>query len=193
MWTGSHARSPAPWSIFDPCCSGAVDRPRVVVAAGLAVLLIAGVIIASLVFGSRGQSTAPPRPVALVAVPAPSAGSPDCAGLIRDLPANMQSGSTVLARAQLAEPAPPAAAAWAAENVEPVVLRCGLDRPAELTPTTQTRAVSGVQWLPIEGQGATTWYTVDRAVFVALTVPATAGTGPLQEISALIAKLPRKP
>jgi hypothetical protein len=168
-----------------------VDRARIVVAAGLAVLLIAGVIIASLVFG--GQGAAPPRSVALVAVPAPSAGSPDCTALVRSLPAALQSGSTVLAKANLAEPAPPGAAAWAAENTEPVVLRCGLDRPADLTPSTATRAVDGVQWLPVEGQGATTWYTVDRSVFVALTVPASAGTGPLQDISGLIGKtLPRK-
>jgi Protein of unknown function (DUF3515) len=178
-----------------------VDRPRVVIAAGLAVLLIAGVIIVSLVFGSRegDQAASPPPPartgpVALVPVPAPSAGSADCDSLVRNLPATLQSGSTVLSKATLAEPAPPASAAWTDQRTEPVVLRCGLDRPAELTPTTNTRAVSGVQWLPVEGAESTTWFVVDRTVYVALTVPATAGTGPLQDISDLVGKvLPRKP
>jgi hypothetical protein len=177
-----------------------VDRPRVVVAAGLAVLLIAGVIIVSLVFGSReqDQASAPPSPtrtgpVALVPVPAPSAGSADCDSLLRKLPATLQSGSTVLSKAALAEPAPPATAAWTDQRSDPVVLRCGLDRPAELTPTTQTRAVSGVQWLPVDGAESTTWYLVDRPVYVAVTVPATAGTGPLQDLSDLIGKtLPRR-
>jgi hypothetical protein len=44
-----------------------------------------------------------------------------------------------------------------------------------------------VGWLVLTGDGASTWYTADREVFVALTVPADAGTGPLQRISETIA------
>jgi hypothetical protein len=114
--------------------------------------------------------------------------------LLKNLPASLQSGSTVLAKAQLAEPAPPAAAAWTDQRSDPVVLRCGLEKPAEFTSLTNTRAVDGVQWLPVEGEQSTTWYLVDRTVYVAVTVPASAGTGPLQDLSALIGKtLPRKP
>ena len=132
--------------------------------------------------------------MALVPVPAPSAGSADCVALLGKLPATLQSGPTVLSKAVVAEPAPPAAVAWTDQRSDPVVLRCGLDRPAELTPTTQTRAVNGVNWLPIDGPEATTWYLVGRSVYVAVTVPATTGTGPLQEISDLIGKtLPPKP
>jgi hypothetical protein len=167
------------------------------VSAVLAVLLLAGVIIASLVFGSREQTAGPPPPtrtgpVALVPVPAPAAGSPDCAALLEKLPATLQSGSTVLTRAQLAEPAPPASVAWTDQRSDPVVLRCGLDKPAELTPTTNLRAVDGVAWLAIDGEQSTTWYLADRAVYVAVTVPVTAGTGPLQDISALIGRTMRK-
>jgi Protein of unknown function (DUF3515) len=176
-----------------------VDRPRVVIAAVLAVLLLAGVIITSLVFGSREQAAEPPPPtrtgpVALVPVPAPAAGSPDCGTLLENLPATLQSGSTVLSRAQLAEPAPPASVAWTDQRTDPVVLRCGLDKPAELTPSTdKLRAVDGVSWLAIDGTDATTWYLVDRAVYVAVTVPASAGTGPLQDITALIGRtMPKK-
>lgn len=67
-----------------------------------------------------------------------------------------------------------------------MVLRCGLDRPAELTPTAQLRVVNGVQWLEVPGEGTATWYAVDRPVFVALTIPGDAGTGPLQDLSTLI-------
>lgn len=171
------------------------------VAAAAAVLLVVGVITVSLVFGSRGGGEAAPSssapspsapirtgPVALVPVPAPAAGSPDCATLVAKLPATLQSGSTVLAKAELAAPAPPATAAWTDQRSDPVVLRCGLDRPAELTPTTNLRAVSGVSWLPIDGAESTTWYLVDRSVYVAVTIPASAGTGPLQDLSDLIGK-----
>ncbi|TCO57032.1 uncharacterized protein DUF3515 [Actinocrispum wychmicini] len=171
------------------------------VAAVAAVLLIVGVIIVSLVFGSRGRDRASPTPpdptrtgpVALGPVIAPAAGSPECGTLLTKLPATLQSGSTVLAKVPLREPAPPATAAWADQRADPVVLRCGLDRPAELTPTTTLRAVSGVSWLPVDGTDSTTWYLADRTVYVAVTIPATAGTGPLQDLSDLIGKtLPKK-
>jgi hypothetical protein len=74
------------------------------------------------------------------------------------------------------------------------VLRCGLARPGELTPTSALREISGVRWLPVEGAVATTWYVVDRPVYVALTVPAGSGTGPLQDVSTTVDRtLPTRP
>lgn len=169
------------------------------VAAGLAVVLAVGVVVAGVMLGSgsdagsspdtRSTNTAAPRtgPLALVAVDAPGAASPECASLIEALPDEITSDRKPLNRLDLAEPAPQAAAAWSGERGEPVVLRCGLNQPAELTPTAQLRQVDKVAWLPIEGDGASTWYTVDRTVFVALTVPDGTGTGALQTISELVA------
>jgi hypothetical protein len=171
------------------------------VAAGLAVVLAVGVVVAGLVLGSgsdagsspttQSTNTAAPRtgPLALVAVDAPAAASPECASLTEALPGEITSDQKPLTRLDLAEPAPPAAAAWSGERGEPVVLRCGLGQPAELTPTASLREVSRVKWLPVEGDGAATWYTVDRAVFVALTVPEGTGTGALQTISELVAEV----
>jgi hypothetical protein len=181
-----------------------VDRPRVLIAAGVAVLLIVGVIIVSLVYGSREREQAgqqpPPAPtrsgpVALVPVPAPQAGSADCATLLGKLPATLPSGDTVLKRATLADPAPRATAAWTDGTSDPVVLRCGLDKPAELTPTTdKLRSVSGVAWLPEDGTESTTWYLADRTVYVAVTIPSTAGTGVIQSMSEVVsANLAKKP
>ncbi len=82
--------------------------------------------------------------------------------------------------------------AWGAPN--PVVLRCGLDRPPELTRDASLRVVNGVRWLHVPGQGSATWYAVDRPVYAALTVPADAGTGPLQQMSDTLADtLPETP
>jgi uncharacterized protein DUF3515 len=161
------------------------------VAVALVALLAVGVVVTSLVLTSgdepatQGKTSTPPAgPLALVDVDAPDAGSASCTSLMKALPNTLPDSGKTLRRLPIADPAPPAAAAWGGTRGEPVVFRCGLPRPGELTPTSQLREISGVRWLPIEGDGATTWVVVDRPVYVALTVPAGSGTGPLQEISA---------
>ncbi|NIH81927.1 DUF3515 domain-containing protein [Amycolatopsis viridis] len=162
--------------------TGAPPRTLLVLAAVLVLVLAAGVAVAGLVMRSgRDENGA----LALVPVDAPQAAAPECAQLIPALPAQLDSKGTALTRRTIAEPAPPATVAWGAPDA--IVLRCGLGKPPELTQTSQLRLVSGVQWLPVEGPGSSTWYVVDRAVYIALTVPDSAGTGPLQEISDTIA------
>jgi hypothetical protein len=166
------------------------------VAVGLAAVLVLGVIIASQVLGddtggeatSTSQPARPTGPLALVGVDAPDAGTPSCTNLVNALPAELPSKGSALKRLPIADPAPPAAAAWAGDRGEPVIMRCGLARPAELRPDSSLREISAVSWLAVEGAGAMTWYTVDRPVYIALTIPADAGTGVVQEISETIAK-----
>lgn len=168
------------------------------VAAVLVALLVVGVVVASLTVGSddsgtaaatTGTPTPKPRtgPVALVAVDAPAAGSPECAKLTAALPDELPSAGVTLSRLPLADPAPEGAVAWGAETGEPVVLRCGLTRPPELTPTSSLSSIDKVQWLRVQGAGAITWYTVDRDVYIALTAPEDTGTGPMQDISNTVA------
>ncbi len=176
-----------------------LSRVTLFVAAGIAAVLVVGVIVASKVLGGdTGSGTAAPTttssgartgPLALAGVEAPDADAPECAKLVGSLPAKLPSKGEELARLPLADPAPPAAAAWAGDQGEPVVLRCGLPKPAQYAPTAQLRTISTVNWLPVEGDGASTWYTVDRPVYVALTIPDDAGTGVVQEMSATIAKV----
>lgn len=176
-----------------------LSRTALGVAVGLAVALLVGVIVAGVLLGSTppaAVTTGAPRtgPVGLVPVDAPAAGSAECALLVRSLPEAMSNGTDSVRRLPIAEPAPQATAAWGGGPGEPVVLRCGLNRPPELVRTAALREVSGVRWLPVTGVGATTWYAVDRAVYVALTIPDGTGTGPLQEISETIRTvLPAQP
>ncbi|KAA2253646.1 DUF3515 domain-containing protein [Solihabitans fulvus] len=175
-----------------------------VVVIGLPVLLAVAVAAAGLFLGTggRGDSSAAASsspaadrsgPLPLVPVPAPSAGSQDCVKLAGALPAKLVSGGATLTRRELAAPAPVGATAWGDASHDPVVLRCGLDKPSELTQTSNLREINGVKWLEVDGDGAATWYVLDRPVYVALTVPADAGTGPLQDISTTIAAtLPAK-
>lgn len=173
------------------------------IAAGLVLLLVAGVVVTSLLLNDGTDETAAPPnqrpkprtgPLALVPVDAPAGTSPECASLTGALPASLTSGDATLKQLRIADPAPPGALAWAGDRGEPVVLRCGLSRPAELLADSKLREVSGVRWLPVTGAGAATWFVVDRPVYVAVTVPEGTGTGPLQEISEIAARvLPPKP
>lgn len=160
-----------------------------VTAAALAVALAVAVAVVALTLRSAEPEAGP---LPLVPVPAPAAGSPACATLLSAVPTELTSNGSSLKVRELAAPAPPATVAWG--TADPLVLRCGLNRPAELTPTAALRLVNGVQWLQVPGDGASTWYVVDRDVYAALTVPDSAGTGPLQQISDTVAaKLPPRP
>ncbi|WP_447003872.1 DUF3515 domain-containing protein [Saccharothrix isguenensis] len=176
----------------EPEPASLLPRPLLAVALGLPALLAAGVAAVGLFLGAGGkEEAADPSadhsgPVALVPVPAPEAESDECKALVSALPMQLVSNGATLPRRELASPAPAAALAWGDKKHEPVVLRCGLDRPVALTPTSELRTISDVAWLVVSEGSASTWYVVDRPVYVALTVPSDAGTGPLQDISTTI-------
>ncbi|GHH45653.1 hypothetical protein GCM10017774_46910 [Lentzea cavernae] len=173
-----------------------MSRP-LIAAVGLAVVLAIGVAGLGLWLGTGNQSEDVPGrtgPLALVSIDAPDAGSPTCTTLVEKLPVGLPSGKDMLSRRELASPAPTATVAWGDAQHDPVVLRCGLPRPAELSATSQLRVISDVQWLELPGSGSSTWVIVDRAAYVALTVPGEAGTGPLQDISTTVRDLlPKQP
>lgn len=158
----------------------------------LALSLVTGVLIAAAMV--RNQ---PLGPLRLAVVPASSAGSADCAQLLAALPEKLDGGALGgLQRRQLAAPSPAGAAGW---GDPPVVLRCGLDRPAELTASARLLAVSRtgggeqVEFLHVANPDAGTWVAVDRPVYVVVTLPPDSGSGPLQQIAAVIANtLPRR-
>jgi hypothetical protein len=69
-----------------------------------------------------------------------------------------------------------------------VVLRCGLDRPAELTATSRLLTVSGVQFLEIPGPDTSNWVAVDRPVYIEVALPPVTGSGALQQLADVIAE-----
>jgi hypothetical protein len=155
-----------------------------------AIVVAAGAIIGILVFAALRQAPPEQRPVAIASVPAPKASSAECRALLDALP--QQLGD--YRRAAAADPAPAGAAAWqATAEGEPVILRCGLDRPAEFVVGSPMQVVDAVQWFELVDQGRSTWFAVDRPVYVALTLPQGSGPTPIQTISEVIAKsLPAK-
>ncbi len=131
---------------------------------------------------SRGRWRWPP-------VDAPDAAGPLCGALLAALPVELPATDGPLAPRPLADPAPPGVRAWAAVP-RPAVLRCGLPRPAELTPSSALLEVNGVRWLPLDDGGpdptVVTYVTVDRPVYVVLTAPVRAGSGPLQQVADVV-------
>lgn len=158
--------------------------PRALIIA--AVLLGVTTIGVILVIAAHHQ--APERPVALPAVAAPQAGAPACRAVTAALPQRLGRYQ----RAPVAQPAPDGAAVWrAGPDSEPVVLRCGLDRPAGFVVGSPIQVVDRVQWFQVSADkdrdaGRSTWYTVDRPVYLALTLPSGSGPAPIQELSEVI-------
>ncbi len=159
-------------------------RALIIAAAVVAVTAI-GVILAVATIRQAPQH--PREPVVLPAVPAPQAADPACGALTAALPQQLGDYQ----RAAVAQPAPQGATAWqAAPDSAPVVLRCGLDRPDDFVVGSAIQVVDGVQWFQVTTQSAgenrSTWYTVDRPVYVALTLPSGSGPTPIQQLSEVI-------
>ncbi|MBW0106743.1 DUF3515 domain-containing protein [Pseudonocardia sp. KRD291] len=183
-------------------------RPIVAVAVALPLLLalvVAGIGITLRLSGADAGPApdAPPvtGPIDVGPATDPSASSAACAGLLRLLPAALPSDGGSL-EPRPVSPAVDGARAWAAAP-EPVVLRCGVPRPAELGPSSPLVLVNGVNWLPLPdaagtaeaaGTRSSTYAVVDRGVYLTLSAPAEAGSGPLQAVSdAVAASLPPQP
>ncbi len=162
------------------------------------------------------QGSPEPRPVPIAAVPAPRADSTECHSLLAAVPEQLGD----YRRAPTAEPTPAGAAAWQDDpDSESIILRCGLDRPADFVVGSPIQVVDRVQWFRVGEAGAgkdgvgkdgvgkdgvgeagagrggrSTWYAVDRPVYVALTLPAGTGPTPIQQLSAALAEtLPATP
>ncbi|MCV7054231.1 DUF3515 domain-containing protein [Mycolicibacterium gilvum] len=168
--------------------------PRAVLIAAAAVAV--GAVVALLIVVAVMQREPAQKPVAVSGIPAPQADSPQCRSLVEALPEQLGD----YRRAQLVEPAPQGAAAWQPEapDGEALILRCGLDRPAEFVTGAPLQVVDAVSWFRVGEAGAgddrvgdgdrSTWFAVDRPVYVALTLPRDSGPTAIQTLSTIIAE-----
>lgn len=168
-------------------------HPAVIATAiALPVALVVGVLVAAIAVNRSPVLD----PVALGPVDSPDAASAQCTSLLDALPEDLGDYT----RAELADPAPVGVRAWvsAEENAEPVVLRCGLPRPIGFDVAAPLQVINGVQWFEVSGADdgidASTWFVVDRGVYVALTIPGDSGPTPLQDASSAVSgALPQQP
>lgn len=149
------------------------------------VLAIGTVVVLSLVTKAKPVVSGP-LPVATVGQP--GAESAACRALMPGLPAAL--GKLT---ARTLEGGGPGITAW---GDPAVLLRCGLETPAELTCSSELSVINTVSWLVLsEVPGQATYLAADRSVRIAVTVPDGSGTGPIQQLSNAIAdRLPlRRP
>jgi hypothetical protein len=142
------------------------------------VVTLPAVLALALVFARLDDSSGP------VPSSIPQAGSAGaCARLLQQLPVTLNGLA-----------ASPPGTAWpytAAWGTPAVVLRCGVPRPAQLAPESTAQLIGSggdlsVNWLPIAGRETTVWTTVDREVYIAVTVPVSYAMPPIAELSNVI-------
>lgn len=143
-------------------------RTPIYIALGLAIALALGVLIGAKLVYSKAAN----QPVTMAALDSPDASSAECAALLDALPAKLLSHK----RAQIADPAPDGAAAWASNSLEKVTLRCGVSLPLQYTKLSTLIDAEGAQWLQVidatPGSDMQTWYSINTFPTVAVTADA---------------------
>jgi hypothetical protein len=108
-----------------------------------------------------GCSSKPSAVAVAPTVPTGGAAAP-CAHLVTALPATIEGLATRVTR-----PPSPYTHAW---GKPPVVLRCGVRRPAGIA-GAQIVIVNGVRWFKQGAAGGITWTALRPAAYVAVTIP----------------------
>lgn len=119
----------------------------------------------------------------LKSVAAPQSGDAACSTLLGALPAELDGFR------RTGDTEPGGFARWTSDKDGAVEVRCGTDRPAELTATAKLQIINGVQWLQATPAGAPAadggsyWTAVDHRPYVTVWVPDGAGTSAVQATS----------
>ncbi len=99
--------------------------------------------------------------VSVDAYPTTMGSAVDCKGLLSDLPPSVADQPRRTVEDGLA-------GAW---GDPPIVLRCGVEKPASLKPTSQCHEVNGVGWLAERESDGWLFTTIGRELYVSLEVP----------------------
>lgn len=127
-------------------------------------------------------------PVTASAPPHAAADAASCTKVLEQLPVTL---GKLAPRVVHTTPDTPYVVAW---GDPPVVLRCGVDRPKDLVPGSSVQdftagSTSGPYYDVTKSGDANVWTTVDRAVYISITVPsAYQGADLVPPLSEAIAK-----
>ncbi len=123
---------------------------------GRAAAALVAVVLATAGCAPSAVTVTPPHPTGAAATA--------CRAVVKDLPRTV-----VDAEARQVSPGTALAAAW---GDPPVVLRCGVGRPAKLRHTSPCAEVNGVGWFAERARRGYIFTTVGRATYVEVSVPA---------------------
>ena len=153
-------------------------------------------IIALLLGGGSGSNSPTAAPSSGVLPPVSASAPPDtsaatvstCAKVISALPLQL---TGLDLRRTVSNPPSSSIVAW---GDPPVVLRCGVSRPKSLVPGSSAQYISttgqgGPFYDVTTGSAANVYTSVDRAVYIKITVPAQYHSSPLPPISRAIARV----
>jgi len=114
----------------------------------------------------------------------PPAAKRVCAKLVAALPDHLDDAER--------RPTRPEGAPTAAWGDPPLVLRCGVAKPADLGPSSEILEVDDVEWFLAESAAGYTFTTVGRRAYVALTVPPSVrradATAPLVDLAPAVSR-----
>jgi hypothetical protein len=158
----------------------------------LPLVVILALIIGNIT-GDAGSSSGTKSPSALPALtvaapPLADAHAAQCTKVIEKLPVTLDG---LEPRVVHPHPDSPYVLAW---GDPAVVFECGVARPASLHAGSSAQyflgGVTSGPWYDVTSKGgANVWTTVDRAVYIALTVPAKYHAGPVPPVSRAIASV----
>jgi hypothetical protein len=169
-------------------------RAAIIVTAVVLPVVVVLVVLAN-VLGSRDESSGSPAevsgpstqdradlPVLPVDVPPVTpAAEAACPGLMKVLPLDLLDEPS-----RRVDSDSPFAYAW---GDPPVVLVCGVDRPAGWVVGQSAIQINGVQWyVDTDDPDTTVWTAVDRSVYVQVRVPSTIDSGPVTALTTPIAE-----
>lgn len=132
----------------------------------LPVALIVGLLGARSAHRDTAPKARPTPRISVTASPPPATGDPAhlCPDLVAALPATVADGH----RRPVSGTPATRVVAW---DDPPIVLRCGVARPASLVPGSPVITVQGVDWDTYPLGGAVRWTAVNRRVYVEVLVP----------------------
>lgn len=167
--TSNHV--PGDEAVDEPEASERFYRRRAAVIASAIALPLTVILALALTAAHRSTSSAGPASVLSVAAyPANPASDATCARILQRLPVTLSGLAT-----RRVSSASTSVVAW---GDPAVVLRCGVPRPSGLAPNSADyvqevgdSAGRSVEWLPAAVKKQTVWTTIDRGVYVEVTVP----------------------
>ena len=127
------------------------------------------------------EGTAPPQradlpPLPVTVPPAPPEAVEPCEAVMRSLPLELAGEQS-----RPVDSDSPFVYAW---GEPPVVLVCGVDRPAGWVVGASAIQINGVQWYVDTADPETTvWTTVDRPVYVEVALPASVDSAPVTALT----------